>query len=232
MNALPRRILPALGLALGLVADGAAEAHSLKDLESLLGDKERYFQPVDRDAPGFTLRTADGETVRLADFRGKVVVLHFIYASCPDVCPLHADRIAEVQAMVNRTPMKDLARFVTITTDPLRDSAAVLRELGPAHSLDPINWTFLTTSPDQPEDATRRLAEAYGHRFDKTEDGNQIHGVVTHVIDRAGRWRGNFHGLRFSPTNLVLFVNALTNDAHAPHGHDDRGWWARLKELF
>src|SRR3546814_4762591 len=61
--------------------------------------KEKFFQPVDKEASDFTLRNAGGETVRLVDLRGKVVVLHFIYAGCPDVCPLHAEKIAEIQEM-------------------------------------------------------------------------------------------------------------------------------------
>src|SRR3546814_15210714 len=76
-----------------------------------------------------------------------------------------------MQAMVNQTPMNDQVQFITITTDPANDTPDVLREYGLAHGLDPVNWAFLTTAPDQPEDATRRLAEAYGHRFDKTEGG-------------------------------------------------------------
>src|SRR3546814_4520189 len=103
---------------------------------------------------------------------------------------------SEIQEMVNRTPMKAQVRFVTVTTDPKNDTAEVLRDYGPAHGLDPVNWTFLTTMPDQPEDATRRLAEDYGHKFKKTEEGYQVHGIVTHVIDREGRWRANFHGDR------------------------------------
>ncbi len=210
----------------------AAFAHSLEDLESMLGDKEKFFQPVDEEAPGFTLRNADGETVRLADLRGKVVVLHFIYASCPDVCPLHAERIAEIQEMVNRTPMKEQVRFISITTDPENDTPEALRAYGPKHGLDPVNWTFLTIRPDQPEDATRRLAEAYGHKFTKTEDGYQVHGVVTHVIDKEGRWRANFHGLKFDPVNLVVYLNALVNDHHGTEAQGGPGFWDRVRELF
>jgi protein SCO1/2 len=198
----------------------------------MLGSKERYFQPLDKPAPAFTLRNADGTTVRLADLRGKVVVLHFIYASCPDVCPLHADRIAEIQAMVNQTPMKEQVQFISVTTDPVKDTADVLGDYGPAHGLAPVNWSFLTTMPEQPEDATRKLAEAFGHKFTKTDDGYQMHGVVTHVIDQEGRWRANFHGLRFEPVNLVMFVNALVNDVHAPHPHQARSLWGRVKEWF
>lgn len=225
-------VLQAFALAFALFTGPVALAHSIEDLESMLGDKEKFFEPVDEEAPRFALRTADRETVRLEDLRGKVVVLHFIYAGCPDVCPLHAEKIAEIQAMVNRTPMKDHVRFVSITTDPKNDTPDVLRDYGPAHGLEPVNWTFLTTTPDQPEQATRQLAQSYGHKFQKTEDGYQTHGVVTHVIGKDGRWRGNFHGLRFGSINLVMFINALVNDAAKPHGHGELSWWDRLKSLF
>jgi protein SCO1 len=42
------------------------------------------------------------------------------------------------------------------------------------------------------------------------EDGYQIHGVVTHVIDREGQWQANFHGLKFEPTNLVVYVRSAS----------------------
>ena len=210
----------------------AADAHSLDELEAELADRERYFQAVDEVAPAFTLADADGATVRLADLRGKVVVLHFIYASCRDVCPLHAELIARVQDMVNQAPMADSVRFLSITTDPRNDTPDVLRGYGPAHRLDAANWAFLTIPAGASEDATRRLAQAFGHRFEHTGDGAQVHGVVTHVIDREGRWRANFHGLRFDPLNLVWFVNALVDDVHGNGRPEPDGFWDRLRRLF
>jgi hypothetical protein len=103
-------------------------------------------------------------------------------------------------------------QFVTITTDPVNDTPEVLKAYGPAHGLDPINWVFLTSGPGRPEDTTRRLVERFGHRFSETGGGVQVHSVVTHVIDREGRWRANFHGLKLEPTSLVSYINALTND--------------------
>ena len=226
-------MLRAFVLALALVAVApAASAHSLQDLETALGDREKYFQSIDKQAPDFALQDAAGREVSLADFRGKVVVLHFVYAICPDVCPLHAERIAEIQSLVNASPMKSQVEFVTITTDPSKDRGDILAQYGRAHGLDPANWRFLTTGPDQPEDATRRLAEQFGHRFDKATDGYQTHGIVTHVIDKRGRWRANFHGLKFDPANLVVFVNALVNDVAKPHPHPQPSLWDRLKGWF
>jgi len=214
--------------ALGIVP---AHAHSLKSLENRLNDKEKYFQSIDQTAPIFTLQDADGRTVRLADLRGKVVVLNFVYSSCPDVCPMHAATIAEIQEMINISPMRDLVQFVTITTDPKNDTPEVMREYGPARGLDSVNWTFLTSGADRPEE-TRRLVERFGHKFTKIGDGYQVHGVVTHIIDMEGRWRANFHGLKFQPTNLVLFINALTNDVHRPEKKQERSLWERIRNMF
>jgi protein SCO1/2 len=225
----PYAILIALLLTAATVTPSAA--HSLSELEGMLGDREKYFQPIGREAPDFALEDAEGGAVALSDLRGKVVVLHFVYTNCPDVCPLHAERIAEIQAMVNRTPMRELVQFVTITTNPEHDTPGVMREYGSAHGLDPVSWRFLTSGPDRPEDTTRNLAERFGHTFTQTEEGYQIHGVVTHVIDREGRWQANFHGLEFEPTNLVLYINALTHP-HADERHSSPSWWDRIVNLF
>jgi len=222
----------ALATALAAAIQPAASSHSLKDLATALGDREKYFQPVDKETPDFALQDPDGRPLSPADFRGKVVVLHFIYASCPDICPLHADRIAEVQGMVNQSPMKQQVQFISITTDPANDRGEALRDYGRVHGLDPANWVFLTTKPGQAEDTTRTLAERFGHRFDKTGDGYQIHGIVTHVIDKEGHWRANFHGLKFEPTNLVVFVNALVNDIQKAHPHPKPSLWDRVKGWF
>lgn len=234
----PRRLVTMFlraGLLLGLAvlfATGPATAHSFKEIESSLREREIYFEPKQQQpAPAFELQDAQGTTVRLADFRDKIVILHFVYASCPDACPLHAERIAEVQAMVNRTPMKDLVQFVTITTDPVRDTPEVLKGYGPAHGLDAANWVFLTSGSDNPT-ATRELAEKYGLRFTEMPDGEQMHAAVTHVIDKNGDLRARFHGLEFSTTNMVVYINALLND-HGEHGHpQQRSIWQKLWSLF
>lgn len=221
----------ALGLILFTAAVTPATAHSLKGLKAQLYDREKYFQSLDKEAPDFMLRNADGKTVELADLRGKVVVLHFIYTNCPDVCPLHAEKLAEVQEMVNGTPMMELVRFITITTDPRNDTPEIMRKYGPARGLDPVNWTFLTSGPDRLA-ATRQLVEKFGHKFTKAGDGYQVHGVVTHVIDREGKWRANFHGLKFQSTNLVLFINALTNDSHGENKQRKPSLWEKLRKMF
>jgi protein SCO1/2 len=61
---------------------------------------------------------------------------------------------------------------------------------------------------------TRELAERFGLKFTALEDGYQMHGVVTHLIDKSGNLRARYHGLKFNATNLIVHINALTNDYH------------------
>jgi protein SCO1/2 len=217
-----------------LVSSGPALAHSLENLQQELFKKEHYFQIKDESAPDFFLEDAYGKPVTLRDLSGKVLVLHFVYTRCPDVCPLHAEKIADVQKMINITPTKEQVEFISVTTDPQNDTPEVLRSYGPLHGLDSTNWMFLTKRKGDREDVTRKLAERFGHGFDKTKDGLQMHGIVTHIIDQNGRWRGNFHGLQFCSVNLVVFVNGLIN-TQIPHHDEDEGTgsiWNRIRSWF
>ncbi|WP_287175324.1 SCO family protein [Mesorhizobium sp.] len=161
-----RKTLLAAMAVTSVLALPAFAHHPGADLDRLMGSEEKYFQAIDAPAaPGFDLADDEGNPVRLSDFADKVVVLNFVFASCTDVCPLHSDLIARVQAMVNETPMKDVVQFLTVTTDPKSDTPEVMKGYGEAHGLDPRNWTFLTTREGQAEDATRKLSEQIQRPF-------------------------------------------------------------------
>ncbi len=212
---LTRRHLAALisGALVGLTYAKAGLAHSLDAVEKMLSDREFYLQVVNQPAPEFTLQDASGRAVSLRDYRGKVVVLYFIYTNCPDECPLQSEKLAVIQKAINATPMRGMVQFIAVTTDPERDTSAVLGAYGAIHGLDPSNWIFLTSGSDRPT-ATRLLAEQYGLKFTPGEGSVQTHGIVTHVIDKSGNLRARYHGLKFHDTNLILHINALTNDNH------------------
>jgi hypothetical protein len=111
-----------------------AGPHRGADLDEMRDSEEKFFQAIDEPAaPRFELADARGNVVRLSDFFDKIVVLNFIFASCTDFCPLHSELIAEVQKKINDTPMKDRVQFLTVTTDPAKDTREVLEGNGPLH---------------------------------------------------------------------------------------------------
>src|SRR3546814_7939082 len=122
------RILPPgrpVRLALG---SAVAARHPGDKLDEVMTGKEEFFQTIDRPAPAFALVDAEGKTVALSDFADRIVGMHLIYEGCPDVCPLHGEKIDEVQKMVKETTMQDRVQFVTITSEPANATPKVLKE--------------------------------------------------------------------------------------------------------
>ncbi|MEH6527946.1 MAG: SCO family protein [Sneathiella sp.] len=190
----------------------ASANHPGSNLDDVISEKEAYFQAINEPAaPPFELVNAKGELKRLLDYNEKIVVLNFVFSNCAGVCPLHSARIADIQEKINVTPMRDMVQFISITTDPVNDVGSALEAYGETHGLDPVNWVFLTKKPSDPDDFTRKLAAEYGVKFQPEETGQQMHGVVTFIIDRDGRFAGKFHGLKFKSINLVLYLNGLSH---------------------
>jgi protein SCO1 len=81
--------------------------------------------------------------VTLAALRGKVVAVTFIYASCPDVCPTLTDKMARVQDALGSDFGSKIA-FVSITTDPERDTPEVLKGYAEAFEANLAGWSFIT----------------------------------------------------------------------------------------
>lgn len=94
-------------------------------------------------APDFTLTDQRGQTVSLSDFRGKAVVLTFIYTNCPDVCPAIARNLGTTYELLREETQDDVV-LIAVTLDPTRDTQAALQEFSALHGLaDNPNWYAL-----------------------------------------------------------------------------------------
>lgn len=206
-----------LVLALVVIACPAVVlAHnSAKDVETQIDTRERFMELTDRVAPVFVLQDTEAHPVRLDDFRGKMVILNFLYSRCEEDCPLHSLKLAEVQQQLALASLSDRVQFITIATDTedAASTAESMRAHGQRYGLNPANWVFLQGGKGL-EDSGMRFAAAYGLKFVPTDDGEQMHGVVTFLIDTKGKLRARYHGLNFNPVNLTLHTAALVHDAH------------------
>jgi protein SCO1 len=138
--------------------------------------------------PDLTLVNQDGKSFRLGDFKGKAVLITFIYTRCPvpTFCPRLSSQFAKIQDDLAKMP-GDLAKthFVTISFDPKYDTPAVLRKYGLAYlDNDPAgfsHWDFASTNPGD----LRKIADAFGLEY--FEEDNQIsHSMVIVLISPEG----------------------------------------------
>lgn len=98
--------------------------------------------------PNVPLIDHEGRKVRFFDdlIKDKVVMVNFIFTSCPDVCPLETARLREVQKLLGERVGKDVFMY-SITIDPKVDTPAVLKAYAEKYQVAP-GWTFLTGNPD------------------------------------------------------------------------------------
>jgi protein SCO1 len=159
--------------------------------------------PIIQSAPDFTLTSQDGMPVSLRDYRGRVVAVTFIFASCADTCPLLTDNMARVQDKLGSTFGSKIA-FVSITVDPERDTPHVLKQYAQNFGVDLKGWAFLTGAPV----AIREVGRKYGVFVKKTTSGDVDHTFLTSLIDRKGRLRVQYLGVQF---DLEEFRGDLLN---------------------
>ena len=116
-------------------------------------------------ASDFTLTAHYGQDVTLSDYRGRVVLLFFGYANCPDVCPATlADLKQAMQALGDEA---DKVQVFMVSVDPERDSQADLAAFVPAFH---PSFVGLTGSPDE----VAEIATYYGVYFAKQESESAL----------------------------------------------------------
>lgn len=98
--------------------------------------------------PNVSLVTHEGKTVRFFDdlIRDKVVVISFIYTSCPDACPLETAKLTEVHGLLGDRVGRDVF-FYSISIDPETDTPEVLRAYAERFQVG-AGWQFLTGAKD------------------------------------------------------------------------------------
>jgi protein SCO1/2 len=136
-------------------------------------------------AKDFSLTDANGRVRTMADFNGKVVVLFFGYAQCPDVCPTTMTEMAQVKQQLGSDGDKLQVLFVTV--DPERDTPDVMKAYMGA--FDP-SFIALIPTPDQLPPLAKDYKVYYKKVDGKTPTSYSMdHSAASFVYDPQGRLR-------------------------------------------
>ena len=141
------------------------------------------YREIGESMPDFALYDQDGRVVQAARFRGRQIMLNFIYTRCPvaTMCPAATLRMMEVQQQARAAGVKNL-QLISISLDPTYDTPGVLQEYAKARGIDTGNFAFLTG----PERAIRDLLTQFGV-IAEFKDGLLKHSLATLLIDEQGR---------------------------------------------
>jgi protein SCO1/2 len=136
----------------------------------------------------FQLTDQDGKKVSLATFKGQILVVSFFYTHCPTVC---TQINSNMYLLANDYVKNKMIRFLSITVDPDRDSASVLKSYAKQYGIKTDKWDFLTGDTTTIYNLARKsfLVNAL-----KTGPDDFIYSDKLILIDPVGRIRGYYEG--------------------------------------
>lgn len=140
-------------------------------------------------APSFTLIDQAGKKFSFKAASGKVVLVTFVYTTCPDVCPLFSAHFAAIQRALQEEKREDYL-LLSISTDPKRDTPAKLKTYAEAFKADVKNWRFLTGSQKDIAEVWKN----FGVTVKDHGNGQIQHTNLTTLIDAKGMRRVDYYG--------------------------------------
>ncbi|MEK7309268.1 MAG: SCO family protein [Planctomycetota bacterium] len=206
----PKAVLIIIGIA-GLAFSGILLAALYP--EKTTGQK----LPVIERAPDFELINQDEQPINLSQFRGKVVVLSFIYVSChmPKQCPMTTKNFKKLQELLG-PGYADKTALLLISFDPERDQPGALKKYGELYGVDFRNWSFLTGS----QETIDKVSADY--QFIKEKETSPIsqpgdvqsyrHSLITFLIDQNTNIRKMYFGNTWVADDIKKDIISLNNN--------------------
>ena len=134
-------------------------------------------------APGFQLKDQFGNSISLAQFKGKPVVLTFLYTHCPDVCPLTAEKLRTTMQSLGQAEQK--VAVLAVSMDPKGDTPTTAQNFSKVHKLGDYFYYLLGTHDELAPVWASYSVDAQA----ATSSGVVNHSFAIYVIDKQGRER-------------------------------------------
>ena len=157
------------------------------------------YREVGEAVPDFALYDQEGRVVQSARFRGKQVMVNFIFTRCPvaTMCPAATAKMITVQRLAHEAGVKNL-ELISITLDPNFDTPGVLQDYASVHGIDTTNFSLLTG----PETAIKDLLTQFGV-IAEFEGDLLKHTLATLLIDAKGNIAHRTDGSAWEPRDFV-----------------------------
>ena len=158
------------------------------------------------EVPNFTLRNQNNREIHIRDYRGKALLLTFIYTRCPvpDFCALMSDNFAQIDRALGQDPqVYEKTHLLSISIDPAYDTPQVLKSYGAAHTERYENetfahWEFAGGTSEQ----VRKIAEYFGLTYFPEKD-QIIHALRTVIVSPDGKVVKIYSGNEWKPDEVV-----------------------------
>ncbi|MCY2934898.1 MAG: SCO family protein [Planctomycetota bacterium] len=136
------------------------------------------------DVPDLKVTLQDGKAAKLSDYRGKLVLLTFIYTKCPlpNFCPLMDQKFAELAIRFRGTSRADQVRLLSVSFDPEHDTPEALAKHAKLRGAKMPLWTFAVASHEELGKFGPNIGLVYG-----PGEKEIMHNLTTALIGADGK---------------------------------------------
>lgn len=162
--------------------------------------------------PDFRLINQDGKSLRMGKYRGKALLLTFIYTRCPvpEYCTLMSNHFAEIDRELQKdAELYKRSHLLSISFDPEYDTPKVLRSYGAAHTgkfdketFD--HWEFATGTGEE----VKKIAQYFGLTYMPEKD-EIVHSLQTALIAPDGKLFKLYSGNDWKPAEVLQDIRSL-----------------------
>ena len=166
------------------------------------------------EVPNFALRNQNNREIHIRDYRGKALLLTFIYTRCPvpDYCTLMSNNFAQIDRALGQDPaLYEKTHLLSISIDPDYDTPEVLKSYGAAHTERYENetfahWEFAGGTTEQ----VKKIAEYFGLTYFPQED-QIMHALRTVIVSPDGKVVKIYSGNDWKAEEVVTQMTRITN---------------------
>jgi protein SCO1/2 len=163
---------------------------------------------------GVALQDQEGRALEAERLAGKLVVLSFMFTSCPRICPEQTRALAEIQRDLPRD-VRARVQFLSISIDPETDTPARLKSFAQINGADLASWSFVAGTPESTHSLSSRLS-VFDPRTSSPGPGD--HGTALYLFDDRGQLRQRYAGAPLDRQRLgreLVQLDALCRRAPA-----------------
>jgi protein SCO1 len=165
------------------------------------------------EVPDFALVNQNNQPIRTRQYKGKALLLTFIYTRCPipEYCTLMSNNFSKIDEELQKQPeLYEKTRLLSITIDPEYDTPAVLRSYGSSHTgrygdETFSHWAFATGTKEQ----VKEVAQFFGLQYYPEQD-QIIHGLRTAIIAPDGKVAKVYRGNEWKPEEVLKDIEVVS----------------------
>ncbi len=162
----------------------------------------------------FQLINQDSAKVNFPDdFKGKILVIGFIFTNCPDICPLTTNNLHLVQEKLKKENIGNV-QIAALSFDPDRDTPSVLKQYAEIRDIDLSNFEFLTGKKNVVDSLISLMGvKAFSGDTTYTKDGKPVYFYIhtdrISLIDQKGNVRKDYRGSRANIDEIVEDIKSI-----------------------